>query len=174
MVYFRKTRDAVSKLTTPGHIYFIQAESGGLVKIGWATCPKTRMARMQAHGPLKLVLLHSEPGNGKDEAALHRQFAVDRRHGEWFEPTAGILAHIEGRRGATVQPYAPAPAETYVLRGRKPPPPGRPRGTPSPEPEEDQWVTKGPEGRGFRPPLNRTPRRVFTLEELRDAARALE
>src|SRR5205809_237130 len=113
MSYFRSNRDAVSTLTTPGHIYFIQAESGGLVKIGWATCPKTRMAHMQAHGPLKLILLHSEPGNGKEEKALHRQFAAERDHGEWFAPSPALMAEIQARRGRNApklyEAAAPAP-----------------------------------------------------------------
>lgn len=105
MVYFRKTRDAVSKLTTPGHIYFIQAESGGLVKIGWATCPKTRMARMQAHGPLKLVLLHSEPGNGKNPVAGAGGGSMgDQRPGRarlpaTVEPDAAACFHPGGAAG---------------------------------------------------------------------------
>lgn len=107
----------VSKLTTPGHIYFIQAESGGLIKIGWATKPEARMAQMQAHGSLKLVLLHSEPGNGREEADLHRQFAAERRHGEWFEPSERLLAEIEARRGRN-EP------KTYE--------PGKPPATPDP------------------------------------------
>lgn len=124
MAYYRSNREAVSTLTTPGHIYFIQAESGGLVKIGWATCPKTRMAHMQAHGPLKLVLLHSEPGNGKEEAELHRKFAAGRQHGEWFSPSCALMAEIESRRGRNspkvYSPGAPAPVWGEPIAARKP------------------------------------------------------
>lgn len=101
----------VSKLSTPGHVYFIQGEHGGLIKIGWATCPRTRMARMQAHGPIKLVLLHSEPGNGKEEAALHAKFKTDRQYGEWFSPSIALLTEISDRRarsaGKVYKPGAP-------------------------------------------------------------------
>lgn len=115
MAYYRINREAVSTLTTPGHIYFIQAESSGLVKIGWATCPKTRMAQMQAHGPLKLLLLHSEPGNGREEAELHRQFTADRQHGEWFAPCSALMAEIDDRRSRNAtKAYSPGePAPTW-------------------------------------------------------------
>lgn len=113
----------VSNRTTPGHIYFIQGTDGGLVKIGWATSPAVRMAHMQAHCPVVLTLLHSEPGNGKQERELHARFSALRKHGEWFEPGADLLAYIEERRALDAFPaYEPAPVEPYVFKGRKPPP----------------------------------------------------
>lgn len=111
MAYQRVSIEYVSKLTTPGHVYFIQADAGGLIKIGWATKPEVRMARMQAHCPVTLKLLYSEPGNGKDERALHDQFAADRQHGEWFTPSQALLAEIETRRGRNeAKTYVPAAA----------------------------------------------------------------
>lgn len=117
------TNPGVSNRTTPGFIYFIQGESGGLVKIGWATKPEVRMAHMQAHCPVTLRLLHFEPGNGKQERELHAKFAEFRKHGEWFEEAQAILDHIAARKALeSFPPYVPAPSEPYVFRGRKPPP----------------------------------------------------
>lgn len=99
MLIFDPTSRGISKLSTPGHVYFIQAEGGGPIKIGWATDPAKRLAGMQPHSPLKLVLVFSEPGNGREEAELHEQFAKYRLHGEWFEPASEILREIEIRRG---------------------------------------------------------------------------
>lgn len=116
-------RRGVSNRTTPGFIYFIQPDVGGLIKIGWATSPASRMAQMQAHGPLILRLLHSEPGNGKQERALHARFGDLRQHGEWFGPGPELMTYIEQRRSLTAVPaYAAAPIEPYVFKGRKPPP----------------------------------------------------
>ena len=70
----------VSKLSTPGHIYFIQAEGGGAIKIGRATCPQKRLSGMQPHSPVRLVILFSEPGNDREEAELHAKFAAHRLH----------------------------------------------------------------------------------------------
>ena len=97
MVFISAER-GVSKLSTPGHIYFIQAEGGGPIKIGWATKPERRLAGMQPHSPLRLQILFHEPGNGRDEAALHAKFAVSRLHGEWFAPAPEILAEIKRRQ----------------------------------------------------------------------------
>lgn len=113
----------VSNRTTPGFIYFIQADCGGLVKIGWATKPEVRMAQMQAHCPVILTLLHHEPGNGKQERELHARFAALRKHGEWFSAGEDLLAYIADRRRLADFPaYQPAPPEPYVMKGRKPPP----------------------------------------------------
>lgn len=113
----------VSKITTPGHLYFIQGGEDGLIKIGWVTAPETRMAHLQAHSPVKLAILHTEPGNGKEEAALHKQFAWARQHGEWFRPVPALLAEIEVRRGRNhekvYEPGAPVP-EPLIIEPKKP------------------------------------------------------
>jgi hypothetical protein len=66
-------------------IYFIQAGSRGLVKIGFSGGhPRQRMACLQIGSPVKLRLIGMSPGNQKDEAEWHRRFAHLREHGEWF------------------------------------------------------------------------------------------
>lgn len=82
----------VSKNTTPGFVYFIRAEVGGPVKIGWATNVGSRLYQMQAHNPFKLTVLGGFAGSGKDERVLHDRFAAHRLHGEWFEPVEELLA----------------------------------------------------------------------------------
>jgi hypothetical protein len=64
---------------------------------------------MQAHSPAVLVILHTEPGNGREERELHAQFSAHRLHGEWFTPAPDILAEIEIRRGRNeAKVYIPA------------------------------------------------------------------
>lgn len=78
-------------------VYFIQAVSGGLVKIGVATNPEDRLAQIQHMSPVPLRIIATLPGAGQQgEAALHQRFAGARRHGEWFEPVAELVALIEG------------------------------------------------------------------------------
>jgi hypothetical protein len=113
----------VSTLRNPGFVYFIQGADGGPIKIGWATRPAVRMAQMQAHSPVDLRLLHTEPGNGREERELHARFAAARKHGEWFWPADELLAFIEARKGCNEpKEYQPAVEAPYVLKGRKPPP----------------------------------------------------
>jgi hypothetical protein len=85
-----------STLSSPGFIYFIRGELTGRIKIGWATKPGERLKALQTASPDKLLIVAAHPGNGRDEKALHQQFAAHRVHGEWFEGVPEIIAHIQG------------------------------------------------------------------------------
>lgn len=67
-------------------VYFIQAENGGPIKIGYSTDPEARVRALQPGHPERLVLRRSFPGGSLEEAALHRIFARYRLQGEWFSP----------------------------------------------------------------------------------------
>lgn len=97
MVFISAER-GVSKLSTPGHIYFIEARLCRAIKIGWATDPKKRLANLQSVCPDQLELLFSEPGNGREEADLHAKFARHRMRGEWFKAHPDIWDEINRRR----------------------------------------------------------------------------
>lgn len=64
----------------------------GLVKIGTSGDIPHRMRGLQNMCPVKLTVLAAfYVGPGKpDERALHRRFAADRQHGEWFTATDEI------------------------------------------------------------------------------------
>jgi hypothetical protein len=77
-------------------IYFIQAEQGGLIKIGYAADVCRRFRGVQAMSPVPLKILGVIPlGNTTYEKHLHRQLRPIRVHGEWFEPTPELLDFIE-------------------------------------------------------------------------------
>ncbi len=126
--------EGVSTRKTPGHIYFVQADTGGLVKIGWATKPAARVKNMQMVCPVRLVILLTVAGNGAMEKELHTRFAHARQHGEWFEPTPEIFTLIEEWR--TTPPPAPVWPEK---RMPAPPPP------PKPKPVYVEWEPGTPE-----------------------------
>lgn len=73
-----------------GFIYFIGGHSGP-VKIGFTTDLPARLRRLQMNSPRPLRVLAFRPGEPRDELALHRQFAADRLHGEWFKRTPAVL-----------------------------------------------------------------------------------
>lgn len=76
-------------------VYFVQAVNGGLIKIGIAQDPQQRLAAMQAGCPIQLrIIALIGDSNWFDEQRLHRLFEADRRHGEWFEPSARLLDYI--------------------------------------------------------------------------------
>ena len=66
-------------------VYFIQAENFGAVKIGFAKDVANRVKSLQAAYPHKLRVLRELDGNMLTEHWLHRHYASQRVHGEWFE-----------------------------------------------------------------------------------------
>lgn len=78
-----------------GFVYFIEAEETGLIKIGHATNPNSRMKSIQGMSPVKLRLIGYTPGSIADEKALHERFGIDRSHGEWFRYSRQISDYIQ-------------------------------------------------------------------------------
>jgi hypothetical protein len=84
-----------------GHIYAIQATTGGLIKLGYARDVMARLGRIQTMCPVPLKVIWHKSGTSSDEQALHTHFAAQRQHGEWFDlqgldiPGAldGVLTH---------------------------------------------------------------------------------
>lgn len=72
------------------HVYFIESESAGLIKIGRSVDPVSRFNAIRTMSPDKLVLLGSVPETVCSESELHKKFAKHRRHGEWFEDVPEI------------------------------------------------------------------------------------
>src|SRR4051812_12804539 len=91
----RRLREAPlsSALYRVPDVYFIQQGWSGPVKIGVARSPQRRMAELQTASPYVLRLLGVVPHGGTPlEGELHQRHAVDRLYGEWFQPTAAVLA----------------------------------------------------------------------------------
>jgi T5orf172 domain len=72
----------------PGrHLYIIQSDRTGAVKIGRSSDPEKRLLSLQTGSPHKLRLLASFEGRGDEEKALHRlvrKFRYRVEKGEWF------------------------------------------------------------------------------------------
>lgn len=94
-----------------GYVYFIQAFSGGPIKIGYSKNPQRRLAQIQTHHPEHLDLIGVVPANrGELEQRLHQELADWRLSGEWFEDSRAVCRVVEAL-------IAPAP-EGDVLHGR--------------------------------------------------------
>lgn len=87
-----RTRAFLDKLPTLGWVYFAQVGTDGLVKIGFSRDPGRRLRQLgpEVSGPL--FMLRIEPGSMASEAEYHRAHAADRVVGEWFRPTAAVMA----------------------------------------------------------------------------------
>jgi hypothetical protein len=80
-------------------VYFMQAIGSGLIKIGCSTDQNVRLKQIGGVASEKLVLLGTIDGDHATEASLHCKFAHIRKHGEWFEPDASLLAFIASSTG---------------------------------------------------------------------------
>ena len=87
-----KRRDAVA--TQKPVVYFIQAESGGPIKIGKTTKSiRKRLGSLQTGNVSKLIVLAT---TGKHtEEYLHERFKAWRISGEWFRPVVTLLQWIQ-------------------------------------------------------------------------------
>ncbi len=101
MAYAKRTPETLARqarfrsLITP-RVYFIQAATLGLIKIGFATDVRGRLSTLQTSSPDRLTLIGAI--YDKDalaiEAELHSRFRGDRAHGEWFRPSDALVAFI--------------------------------------------------------------------------------
>lgn len=74
------------------NLYFIQAESGGPIKIGVANYPNVRLGQLQTGNPERLVIRRQVRVNEHAERRFHALFAEHRVQGEWFRAVPEIAA----------------------------------------------------------------------------------
>jgi hypothetical protein len=75
--------------------YFLQAQHGGPVKIGFTQDLTSRMQTLGTGSPSPLrILAVAAAGTPELEADLHATFATARLHGEWFRLTEDLVDHI--------------------------------------------------------------------------------
>jgi hypothetical protein len=82
----RSTARNAKKPKRPCFVYFMQAEHGGPVMIGWSYSPEARLKAFQKHSPYDLVMRKVVPGTVRLERALHERWEHYRLLGKWFEP----------------------------------------------------------------------------------------
>ncbi len=88
-----------------GFVYFIQACSGGPVKVGFATDMDRRLSELQVGSPVRLWALAKIPGTRADEREIHRRLAPSASHGEWFWPSDELEALLVEKVGRVPSKY---------------------------------------------------------------------
>lgn len=100
-----RRRDLVSAGLRPDQrrevVYFIRAESGGPIKIGFTDDVAKRLSSMQSNHPDNLVLLATTEGSSDEEKSLHARFRHLRTRGEWFNPGDDLISYINELRDVT-------------------------------------------------------------------------
>jgi hypothetical protein len=77
-------------------IYFIQAEQGGLIKIGYAKNPSDRLYNLQMSCPILLKILATIKNVPQErESIVHYHLSEWRQYGEWFEPSIEVIDFMQ-------------------------------------------------------------------------------
>jgi hypothetical protein len=79
------------KVTESDHLYVIQSEHKGAVKVGRSTRPERRLSQLQTASPAPLRLIRVYWYHGHREHVIHRMLAPLRLTGEWFQPSAMLI-----------------------------------------------------------------------------------
>lgn len=90
---------AAPKRRVTNHVYFLSCH--GFIKIGTATCARSRHRAVQTVSPFEVRLLCAIPGNAELERSLHRKFWYLHERGEWFRVSSDLNAYIAECREKT-------------------------------------------------------------------------
>lgn len=91
---WRKAHPGWRSRPTSGQVYFIEAPSVGVVKIGYSSNAGSRFNAICGMSPVPLRLVAAFPGGAQYERDLHEKFSHLRSHGEWFFFTDEIKRFI--------------------------------------------------------------------------------
>lgn len=84
------------KRNGPRYVYFVQADTLRLVKIGVAVDLSNRLSALRTGNADTLTVLGVIPDDDARtlERALHHEFRAHWHHGEWFSPCVALLDFI--------------------------------------------------------------------------------
>lgn len=116
------------KMLPRRQVYFVRADTLGLIKIGHADCSRTRLSGLQVGSPDKLTLLGFILSEDAEELErdIHRHFRSLHVRGEWFRASRELLEFIrdqargedqlrEDLRTGLRAAYGAHPLETLAL-----------------------------------------------------------
>lgn len=85
----------VDHYSGPSMVYFIQAVSVNLIKIGRSINPERRLVQLRLLSPVDLKIIGAVPGGPAEECLIHSGLDFLRSHGEWFHGTPMLMKFIE-------------------------------------------------------------------------------
>jgi len=67
------------------HLYFMQSDVTGAIKIGRSKCPENRVKHLQTGNPHKIKLIQVLENKGYLEKSLHKELNQFKIKLEWFD-----------------------------------------------------------------------------------------
>ena len=89
-------------------VYFVGNRDLGIVKIGYTTKLKNRMAALRTGSPVPIKLFALIFADASLEARLHEHFKTSRKHGEWFTISAELEHCINEIKNQRIPDCVPA------------------------------------------------------------------
>lgn len=86
-----------SKPSKNGFVYFIKSRDNGLIKIGWAIDPISRLKILQTGSSTALNLIGCIYGSLKAEAEIHKLMKGLKTRAEWYIADQHLLTYIKER-----------------------------------------------------------------------------
>lgn len=77
------------------YIYFLYAPVSRRMKIGYTKFFTSRFSKIQSNSPEQLEVLRVIEGDGRLEKMLHRLFAEEHSHGEWFDASVKMVEFVK-------------------------------------------------------------------------------
>lgn len=87
-------------------IYFVRCGKLEWVKIGTAIDVPSRLQELRSGSPFQLALVAVMEGDRDAEVRLHKKFAKERGHGEWFLLSSRLRSFISKKT---------MPATRYIM-----------------------------------------------------------
>jgi len=89
-------------------VYFVGNRDLGIVKIGYTTKLKNRMAALRTGSPVPIKLFALIFADASLETRLHEHFEASRKHGEWFTISAELEHCINEIKNQRIPDCVPA------------------------------------------------------------------
>jgi hypothetical protein len=81
------------------YVYFVEAQTLGLIKIGWTHDVRRRMVSLQIDCPVSIKLLGRLKESAElTEGAIHKIFKKIRVRGEWFKDCSELRQYIKDNK----------------------------------------------------------------------------
>lgn len=102
-------------------VYFVRPIGRrGPIKIGCTAQTRIRLAALMRWSPIPLEIVATAEGSYADEQRIHKTFAAQRSHLEWFHPSPELETLIDRvAQGESIEAViGPASAKANRRRGR--------------------------------------------------------
>lgn len=87
--------ERISDYDGSSYVYFVEAPSSRLIKIGRSNDPYRRLTQLKLLSPVSLEIRGIVPGGAEIEVSFHEHFKSLNSHGEWFFAASYLTSFVD-------------------------------------------------------------------------------